>query len=479
MFDLKKDIFGKISKRKEITDLRYGLIHSQFGFSDGVSIVMQQMEDVMVKQMGVPKNNISYLLGKAGYSSKRFTVKEVLWAKTELRKRTALNYSKGFGGVLSEQLELAINEAKEEIRNFVRKNKIDIIVAHNTSHSVNFILSIALSRYYRDAILAGKKIPKYILWWHDSHLEREQFKHPSSDVENYLLQGIPGPFVDYILFINSLQFGVAKKYFKKLDKNNPGFYDKMNKNHDVVFNTTDVFIKNFKDLKSDEFNERVEKFLLDFDIRDLLRSNNLKLEDTLFCLQHTRTVYRKRIDFALSYCFEFLSLLKEKKKYKAIYFLVSGEDSSDNSRRDLIKLHGHLSKKYNTNKVFLVFASDNKKTNLIFEEYPRIFAKLGGFSTYFSEVEGFGNNLLEVLASGLLPVVYNYPVFKKDIAPYNFKLVKTSKFLVSDKLLRDSYDLIVKRKKRREWVNRNLNILKKNLPHSLIASKLTTAILSE
>ena len=59
-----------------------------------------------------------------------------------------------------------------------------------------------------------------------------------------------------------------------------------------------------------------------------------------------------------------------------------------------------LKEEYKTKNLFLIFAEDYyNKTNITFEEYPKIFAKLRGFSTYFSEVEGFGNNLLEVLAS--------------------------------------------------------------------------------
>ena len=101
--------------------------------------------------------------------------------------------------------------------------------------------------------------------------------------------------------------------------------------------------------------------------------------------------------------------------YKSIYFLVSGQDP-DHMRKGLIKLHKELRKEYGIDKLFLVFAEDySDKTHLTFEEYPKIFAKLGAISTYFSDVEGFGNNLLEVLASGLIPAIYTYPVYKKDI----------------------------------------------------------------
>jgi hypothetical protein len=111
--------------------------------------------------------------------------------------------------------------------------------------------------------------------------------------------------------------------------------------------------------------------------------------------------------------------------------------------------------------------------------YPRIFAKLSGFSTYFSEIEGFGNNLLEVLASGLIPVVYTYPVFKKDIAKFKFKCIALDEFKIDKKSIDQTIDIIKNNRKRKIWVNRNLEILRKNFKHQIIARKLKRAIIRE
>ena len=47
---------------------------------------------------------------------------------------------------------------------------------------------------------------------------------------------------------------------------------------------------------------------------------------------------------------------------------------------------------------------------------------------------------MEVLTSGLIPVVYKYPVFKTDIEKYKFNIVALDEFRVStnsiDKLIR-------------------------------------------
>ena len=466
-------------KKEEIPKLRYGIIHSLFGDTEGVSIVMNQIEEVLNKTLKVPLRNINYLIGKSKIKSRRITESELLWTKNEVNRLMVENYQTGYGGGSSERIEEAITKAKETIKRFVKRNKIDVLISHNSSHPVNFVSSVALSRYYRDELLKGNKTPKYLLWWHDSHLERKDFLNPPKDVENYLLQGVPGPFVEYILFINSLQFKEARKYLKKLDLRDPGFYKRIETNHDVIYNTTDTFIQKFGDLQTEKSNESVDTFMRDFKVESLLGEKEIKLSEVLFCLQHTRIVDRKRIDFALEFCHELLEKLRKRGRYKAIYFLISGQDP-DKKKKQLIQLNKRLQEKYGHENVFLVFAEEyDNKTKLTFEEYPKVFAKLKAITTYFSEVEGFGNNLLEVLASGLIPIVYTYPVFKKDISKCDFKLIAFNKFQLSQVKIKEVVDLIFDEDKRRNWVNHNLDVLKKNFNHDLIGVKLVQAITSE
>jgi len=466
-------------KKENISNLKIGVIHSLFGYPDGVSIVMKQIEGVLNKELKVPLKNIYYLVGKSKIKRKTIIENELFWDRYPINQLAINNYQVGYGGGSSEKIEITINIIKDYIKEFVKKNGIGVLFVHNSCHPVNFLYSVALSRYYRDEIKAGRATPKYICWWHDSHLERKIFLNPPKDVDNYLLQGIPGNFVDYIVFINTAQFKEGKSYFRKLDKRSPGFFKLIQNNHDVIYNTTDTFIKKFKDLKKEDFTEKVEMFLNDFKIRDLLKKRHLQLKDTLFVLQHTRLVNRKRIDFALAYCYELLSLLKKKGTHKAMYFLVSGHNT-DTTRKKLIQLNRKLRKEYNTKNLFLIFAEDYyEKTEITFEEYPKIFAKLGGISTYFSEVEGFGNNLLEVLASGLIPIIYTYPVFKKDIAKYGFKVIALDKFEIDMNHLEQTVDIIRNATKRKEWVNHNLRILKRYFAHETMAVKLIQAITSK
>ena len=462
-------------KKKEIPNLQYGILHSQFGHADGVSIVMKQIERVMMEKMNIPKKNLHYLVGRSKEKGGHVTIKKEFWMKEPTNQLMVKRYQKGYGGDYSSEIEPALQHAQNIITDWIKKKNIEVIIAHNTCHPVNFIMSVALYRYYRDALKNNERTPKYILWWHDSHLERPHFKNPAPDVQQYLLDGVPGEFVEYILFINSLQFKDAEKYLLQLDEQRPGFFDGMCQNHTVMYNTADRFIDTYDELHSDKYAQRVEKFIEDFKVKELLEEHNVSLKETMFCLQHTRIVERKRIDFALEYCFE---LLQKLKKTKALYFLVSGH-KDDDSKRKLKNLYRKLCKKYQK-KLFLVFAEDyDSKTDIKFEEYPLIFAKLGGFATYFSEIEGFGNNLLEVMASGLIPVVYTYPVFKEDIAKQNFKVIALEDFAITDEALQNTIDVICNSRRKKIWVNKNLKVLSKRFSHDIISMKLKRAIIRE
>jgi len=478
---IKKPVIQKVKRfrKKDIPKINYGILHSQTGFADGVSIVMSQVESVMVNTMEIPKSNIYYLTGKAKTPSPYMRQKKILWHKNRTNQLLNKHFNKGFGGALSERIEIAIWKAKKEIKKFISEKKINVLIAHNTSHPVNFITSVALSRYYRDEIAAGRKTPKYILWWHDSHLERERYANPSPDIKNYLLEGVPGKHVEYIVFINKLQFENAQKYVKELDERNPGIFERLLKNHTVIYNTATTVINTFEDLENEKFAERTEKFLENFKIKEILQENKIRLKDVQFCLQHTRIVPRKRIDFALEYTYELFSKLKEKRMIKAMIFLVSGPsgDEKGNYKGKLKKLNKTLSEKYKTNKFFLIFTEDFKKTEISFEEILLIIAKLGGISTYFSEIEGFGNNLLEILAAGIIPAVYTYPVFIKDLARHKFKVVSLNKFEVTPKSINEMIHVIESDRVKKIWANENLEILKKKFSHEIIAPKLKRAII--
>jgi len=470
---------NKKIRKKDIPALNYGVVHSLHAHADGVSIVMSQIEEVMQQEMKIPKQQIYYLVGKTQKSSRNIKTNQLFWHKNPTNKYMNLYFQKGYSEKKIEQVEKHITKTKELIADFIQKNKIDVLIVHNSCHPVNFIYSLALSRYYKEMHDAKKKTPKYILWWHDSFLERERYKNPHDIVENYLYEGVPGKYVDYILFINSLQYKGAQQYFHQLEKKHEDLQPFIEYNHDIIYNTTNLYVETYDDLHTAKNTELVDSFLEEFSVFDALKEKGVTFDETMFCLQHTRIVRRKRIDFAIEYCFSLLYHMRKKGVAKALYFLVSGNsgDEFDSTRKKLELLHAELSRKYEIDTFFLVFAEDHDKITIPFEEYPRIFAKLGGFATYFSEIEGFGNNLLEVLASGLIPVVYTYPVFISDIKKYNFKTIPLNHFVIDFDSQLELMSLMKNQRKRKIWVNKNLTILKKAFPHKIIKQKLTRAII--
>ncbi len=453
-------------------NLRYGIIHSLQGYSDGVSIVMRQADEVMKNDMGIPQSNIFYLAGKTREGGSCVTEKKILHKDHEVNKMMLRLYSKGYGEKEKEKIENAISRAQECIKRFVEDNDIDVIFAHNMSHPVNFVTAIALSRYCGSV----KNPPRYILWWHDSHMERKEFAQPAESTYEYLLEGVPGRHVDYVIFINSTQFPNAEKYFMALSPQYRGF---INLNHSVIYNTTDKFISSCSDLKNKETEKLKSMFLKELDIERFLADRGESLESTLFVLQHTRVVPRKRINFALRFIFRLHRELSKRGKYNAVYFFVSGPVGlmGEKTRANLLKLHRDLCEKYGTEKVFLRFADkENPRSRVKFEDVPRVFAALGGISTYFSEIEGFGNNLLEVMASGLVPIVYTYPVFKKDLSKFNFKTVALEEFKITKYAIMETISIIENERKRKSWIDRNLQILDNNFQHKVMADKLQMAI---
>ena len=132
--------------------------------------------------------------------------------KTNIHKIIISDFNKP----ADEELDKLIHEnaliAKEIIADFVQRNSIDILIAHNTSHPYNFITAVGLGYYFESLRKQNIIWPKILVWWHDSYFEREQFSHPNRVIQKYL-KYLPGTYVDGIVFINSTQPDLAKRMF--------------------------------------------------------------------------------------------------------------------------------------------------------------------------------------------------------------------------------------------------------------------------
>ncbi|NJK85116.1 MAG: hypothetical protein HC906_03260 [Bacteroidales bacterium] len=345
-----------------ISHLNYGILHSLIGKNDGVSIVIDQTVNAMVDDMGIGLGNIFFL---AAHSSPRFNAEtdEIFWHKNEVHK-TILNH---FTDTPPDWLDEYIHEhamyAKNIIRNFVEQNEIDLLIAHNTTHPYNFITAIGLAYYFEELRENGIVWPKIMVWWHDSYFERQRFSNPNTVIQKYL-KYLPGTYIDGMAFINSEQPELARKLFGKLKKNN---IEEFFKYRALVVPNTSSIDWNWKSRewdkddivfpKQDNYNS---SFLKDIGIQDILNERGFDLCDTVFLLQHTRIVPRKKIELAVDFAFRLEKKFSENNQRKYIVMLISGHsgDEQVKYKEFLIDYYANLLADNPLSNVLLIFGEN-------------------------------------------------------------------------------------------------------------------------
>jgi len=472
-----------------ISHFNIGILHSLIGKNDGVSIVIDQTVRSMVSDLNMELGNIFFL---AAHSSPRFNAEtdEVFWHKNEAHKSVIRYFSQEAPEWLDSMIHENALRVKSIIANFIRKHSIDLLIAHNTSHPYNFITAVGLGYYFEEIRKEGIVWPKILVWWQDSYFEREQFSHPNPVIRKYL-KYLPGTYIDGIVFINRAQIELARRLFKKYNEHL----------EDTFFRDRAVLIPNTcsidwkwteRDWDSsvavrpplDSYNE---SFLKDIGVSEIIESSGFTMDDTLFLLQHTRIVPRKKIEIAIDFAFELeKEFLKDQRK-KCIILLVSGHSGDEQFKYKEFLTDYFLIKKeaYPQSNVFLIFGEnrilshrdiivDKKYYN--FYEIPSVIASYGGVGTYFSEVEGFGNNLLEMISAGLPVLINRYEVYKSDIESYGFNLPYIDDVMLNKELVNKAYDIFNNPSVRNKMVQHNLEILEGKLGHRVIAEKLEPLI---
>lgn len=307
-------------------------------------------------------------------------------------------------------------------------------------------------------------------------------------IKKYLEKYLPGQNTDGVVFINSEQPEFFRKYCLECK---PGTdIDKFCRERTALIpNTSEIkWDWQEQDWDSDkivyppqeQFNET---FMRDIGLEDLLVKNKLSMENAVFLLQHTRIVPRKRIDKAIDLAFMLAKKFKEDKKNKFIVLLVSGHSGDEQAAyKEFLQARFYEKCEENSSlKVFMLFSEDRvfsckdivvDKKYYSFDDIPSIIASKGGIGTYFSEIEGFGNNLLEMVSQGLPAVINRYEIFKSDIEKYGFIFPAVNNCEITEEALNACYRLLTDNRYRNKCARRNLEILEKNLSHKLIAEKL-------
>ncbi|NOY75461.1 MAG: glycosyltransferase family 4 protein [Kiritimatiellaeota bacterium] len=466
----------------DFSHLNIGIIHSLVGKNDGVSIVIDQSVTAMTKYMGVSIGNIHYL---AAHASQRLntTTDDVFWHKNPINKAVVANFTASeFPKGLEREIEIAARRAKELIADFAESNNIDLIFAHNISHPYNFITALGLNLYLEERAAEHHTWPKVIAWWHDSYFERPVFDNPNPRIKAYL-KHLPGILIDGVVFINEGQTRFLDSYLRKRGRENRGLF--MSERTAVIPNTSEITW----DWRIADWNSPApvapplsnynDSFFKDIGVVDSLDALGASMDDAVFLLQHTRVVPRKRIELALELAFK----VRERKPEKVVVLLVSGHSGDEQSDylRKLKKAHAAFSDEYRTDRVLLVFGESRilphreiivDKKYYAFDEIPAIIAAKGGLGTYFSEIEGFGNNLLEMMSAGLPVVINRYDVYKKYIERYGFNLPGIDDCVLDARIVDEAITLLDDIPTRNATTRHNLAKLAENLGHEVISEKL-------
>ena len=472
-----------------IKHLNIGILHSLIGKNDGVSIVIDQTVNAMVEDLGINLGNIFFL---TAHTSPRFNaeIDNIFWHKNDLHNKIIKYFNEEPPEDLDNLIHVNAMYAKKVIAEFINKHDIDILIAHNTSHPYNFITAVGLGYYLDELREEGIIWPKVLVWWHDSYFERERFANPNSVISKYL-KYLPGMNIDGIAFINKSQPQFAKKLYKQFNKPN---LEKFFKERTLVVPNTnniewewenqDWYQNHPVTPPVDHYNNT---FFKDIGLHKEIKKRGFTMDDTVVLLQHTRVVPRKKIEVALDFAFRLEKRYLADNKKKCIALLVSGH-SGDEQAKYKNFLWDYFAQKQKENpgaNVVLIFGEGRilshrdiivDKKYYKFGEVPAIVAQANGMGTYFSEVEGYGNNLLEMVSQGLPSVINKYETFKRDIEHLGFDFPSIENCQLTDSLVEQAYMILTDNRIRNSIVYHNLSILHEKLNHRIIAEKLAPLI---
>lgn len=380
-------------------------IHYRIKERDGVSLEIEKRANIFEKL----NHKIYYLTGYSGVKSANIFILPEADLKTTFNRffLDDVFYKK----FCKQDLSIALYY-QQEARIYHKLKKIfaaiqpDLIFIHNVfSHCYNLPFTTALLKF-----LDNQEI-RTVAVHHDFWYERAQFQKPKQEYVKELLIGLP-PKRHYILWHEVINSLAAKELLtrRKLQAKITG----------------DYFDFTAKPIGYDNFNT------------DFLTTFAIEPNDVIL-LHATRITPRKAIENAFYFAHELERTLRLKAPLKiknkvfqrhnrVVIFLPNfiEVDSLDYFRR--LKL---LAESLNLK---VVFAADkfamirqrinNLKRYSLWDSY--VYADL---ITYTSVQEGFGNQFLEAVYFRKLPIIYEYPVFKADIAKEGYRYVSLGDYI--------------------------------------------------
>lgn len=391
-------------------------VHYRTGERDGVGLEIEKRAKLF-KKLGT---DVFYLTGYDDLKRNNvFVIKEI-----DLRASLSNYLREAFFsyGILDEGMMISLYYQLEvkiykKIQRVLAKLSPDLIFVHNLfSHAYNLPASTALIK-----ILDRHQLPTVVVN-HDFWYDWGRFTKPKYHFINEIIHSLP-PSRPYFIkqeVINSFAKETLYKRRKIKGKLIGDYFD-----YQQAFP------------KIDDFN------------KDLKKTFGIK-ESDLFILHATRITGNKAIENAI----RFANLLKKKIKKDVVLFFPNfvAIDAYDYFKK--IKF---LAEKHKINAIFAgeKFRMTRReingvKTYCFWDSY--LFADL---VTYTSVWEGFGNQFLEAIYFKKAPIVFEYPVFKRDIKKEGYQYIS-----LGDKTKRKNGLHYVPRKKIEKAVEEAISILR-------------------
>ncbi|MFP4078622.1 MAG: glycosyltransferase [Candidatus Izemoplasmataceae bacterium] len=377
--------------------MNIALMHFRVGETDGVSLEMEKWKTVL-SQMG---HTVYYIAEKPGEDT--YAIPE-LDIRSASHKKIFHNAYEAFEDYDSESefksvIEAMADRIHAKLLELIDTLELDLIVVNNVSSlGLHLPAGLAIDK------LQKKNIVDIAYHHHDFYWERERYAHPTVPYVASLLDKAFPPLAK-----DARHFVINKIAQKELKKR---------KGIDATV-IPNVFDFERKAWDKDDFNKDLRERL---DIKD----NDIVL------LQATRIEDRKAIEFAV--------YLADHMQTEIRQFvgrtLFSGETVGEDSLVHLVIAGMNEMKADRYAKLKALFEGKSAKVHLINDSVESMrraspekkyslwdVYTMADAITYPSILEGWGNQLIEAIFAKKPIVLYEYPVYKTDIAPLDFKVI--------------------------------------------------------
>ncbi|HAF69904.1 TPA: glycosyl transferase family 1 [Candidatus Acetothermia bacterium] len=384
---------------------RIGICHFRVGETDGVSLEIDKWRGAL-EALG---HEVFLCAGRSG-GEEAFLIPELSLDHPEVEKirRNAFQAFSDYPseGELHDHIEAVASRIERGLRHFVEVYDINLLIVENIwSLSPHLPATLALWRTVR-----GLRLPA-IAHHHDFYWEKDDYRGPTCGLVRRLLSQYFPPKDPRILHvvINRLAQGELRRR-----------------------GIESIVVPNVLDF---EQGPRVDEFNQDFRDRCGLAPGDVVL------LQSTRIVRRKGIELAV----DLAALLSHPRFAEALRRRIRARGACGEPHpvlllpnvvedppyleqlQDRISRRGVDARFVSGHVAFKRAQYDDRKIYSLWDTY--LFADV---MTYPSLQEGWGNQFLEGVWAKLPPVVFEYPVFRTDIAPLGFRCVSLGKSLKRD-----------------------------------------------